>query len=102
MMPMPFVHRFRLIVAGVDFSAESAHALRYAAATAKRCGGRVVALHALDPLLSAAAARAYAERPLVVETKTALERFVRKALVADAANVECSVSVGPARDVLAQ
>jgi nucleotide-binding universal stress UspA family protein len=103
MMPMPLVHRFRLIVAGIDFSAESAHALRYAAATARRCGGHVVALHALDPLLSAAAAHAYAERPLTLETMTELERFVGRTLdAADAATVECSVVVGPAREVLRQ
>jgi nucleotide-binding universal stress UspA family protein len=104
MMPTPLTHRFRLILAGVDFSTESAHALRYAEATARACGGRVVAVHALDPLLSAAAARAYAEQPLATETRAALAQFVRRTLGPDATGdvVEPVVAIGPAREVLMQ
>ena len=103
MMPTPHAHRFRLIVAAIDFSTQSARALRYAAATARAAGGRVVALHALDPLLSAAAARAYAERVLMTETREELSRFVSKILGPDDAEaVECVVTIGPARQVLIQ
>jgi len=103
MMPTPLTRRFRLILAGVDFSAESAHALRYAAATARRCGGRVVAVYAVDPLLSAAAAaQAYAQYPIEQDARKELERFVRKTLgPADAGHVECAVVVGSARQALA-
>jgi nucleotide-binding universal stress UspA family protein len=101
MMPTPHTRRFRLILAAVDFSRASAKALRYAAATARACGGEVVVLHALDPLLSAAAARAYAERPLAADTKAALEAFVRRTLGAAAAgHVRCAVVVGAAREAL--
>ena len=101
MMPTPLQHRFRLILAGVDFSPESAHALRYACATARRCGGRVLALHVVDPLLSTAAATAYAERPLVDEATAELDRFVRRTLGAEtAAAVTSEVVVGSAREAL--
>jgi nucleotide-binding universal stress UspA family protein len=101
MMPTPHIRRFRLILAAVDFSRASAKALRYAAATARACGGQVEAIHALDPLLSAAAARGYAESPLVAETEAALERFVRRTLGENAgARVRCAVVVGSARQVL--
>jgi nucleotide-binding universal stress UspA family protein len=101
MMPTPLAHRFRLILAGVDFSLESGHALRYAVATARRCGGRVLALHVIDPLLSTAAATAYAERPLVDEARAELDRFVRRTLGAEAAvSVTCEVMVGTTRQVL--
>jgi nucleotide-binding universal stress UspA family protein len=103
MMPTPRPRRFRLILAAVDFSKASRRALQYAAATARVTGGRVVAIHALDPLLSAAAARAYAERALISDAETELARFVRQTLGAgEARAVECSVVVGPARQVLMQ
>jgi nucleotide-binding universal stress UspA family protein len=98
MMPPPLRRRFRLILAGVDFSAVSAHAVRYAAATARRCGGRLVVMHVIDPLLTAAAAHAYAEQPLIGDTKHELDRFVRRAIGPAAADgVECAVVVGAAR-----
>jgi nucleotide-binding universal stress UspA family protein len=101
MMPRPRTRRFRLILAAVDFSPQSAHALRYAVAMARASGGRVVAFHAVDPLLGAALVRAYAEGPLIRETKEDLRRFVRKTLGAGGADaVECSVVVGPARQAL--
>jgi nucleotide-binding universal stress UspA family protein len=101
MMPMPRTRRFRLILAAVDFSPQSAQALRYGAAMARACGGRVVALHAVDPLRSAAAARAYAERSLIPDTKEALERFVRTSLGAgEPLAVETAVVVGAARQAL--
>jgi nucleotide-binding universal stress UspA family protein len=101
MMPAPRTHRFHVILAGVDFSRQSAKALRYAVATARTCGGGVVALHALDPLLIAAAAQGYAKRDLAAETKDELQRFVRRAVGPAAADgIECVVAGGSPRDVL--
>lgn len=101
MMPSPRTHRLRLILAAVDFSRPSAKALRYAVAAARSGGGRVVALHAIDPLLSAAASRAYASHPLVTETRTSLVKFVKSAVGAPAAAaIECLVTVGAARQAL--
>lgn len=101
MMPSSRTHRLRLILAGVDFSRSSAKALRYAVAAARSGGGRVVALHAIDPLLSAAASRAYASRPLAAETRASLVKFVRSAIGAPAAAaVDCVVTVGTARQAL--
>jgi nucleotide-binding universal stress UspA family protein len=100
MMPPPRHRRFRLILAAVDLSPQSAHALRYAMAMAHACGGRVIAVHALDPLLEAAAAQAYADKPLVSDTKQALVRFARKTLGPDAARVEFAVVIGPPRQAI--
>jgi nucleotide-binding universal stress UspA family protein len=101
MMPTPRTRRLRLVLAGVDFSPQSARALRYAAALARACGGRVVALHAVDPLLTTAAARGYSERVLMRDTQDDLTDFVRRALGPDgAARVECAVVVGAARGAL--
>ena len=80
MMPTPQRRRFRLIVAGVDFSRESAKALKYAAATSRACGGRIVVVYAIDPLLTAAAARAYSERLLIADGRRTLAHFVRRAI----------------------
>lgn len=103
MMPPPRTRRFRLILAAVDFSPQSAHALRYATAMAHACGGRVVVVHALDPLLEAAAARAYAERPLIADTKRELIRFARRTLGADAASLEYAVVIGaPCQTIIAE
>ena len=104
MMPTPHGRRFRHILAAVDFSRPSAKAVRYAAAVARAGGGRVVALHAIDPLLSAAAARAYAGTPLIAETRAALRKFVRSAIGADAAaTVDCVVTIGsPTQTLLAE
>lgn len=101
MMPTPRTHRFRLILAAVDFSRQSAKALRYAAAIARTCGGRVRVLHALDPLLAAAAAGAYSERGLIEDTDAELRRFVGATLGAAAAqDVDVSIVAGTARRVL--
>jgi nucleotide-binding universal stress UspA family protein len=98
MMPTPRTRRLRLILAAVDFSPQSARALRYAAALSRACGGRLVALHAVDPLVSTAAARAYSERALLRDTNDELVTFTRRTLgVQDADRVECAVVVGPAR-----
>jgi len=99
MMPPPRTHRFHLILVGIDFSRQSARALRYAAATARAAGGRVVALHAVDPLLTLA--RVCTDYPIVEETHAGLERFVRQTLGAEAARViACSVAIGPPHQTL--
>jgi nucleotide-binding universal stress UspA family protein len=101
MMPPPRTPRFRLILAAVDFSRPSAKALRYATAIARASGGRVLALHAIDPLLDAAAARAYAEQTVIDDTRADLVKFVRSAVGADAAaSVDCEAVVGAARQTL--
>ena len=51
MMPLPRTRGFRSILCAVDFSPHSAKALRYAAALARACGGRVTAIYAVDSLL---------------------------------------------------
>ena len=58
MMPPPRTRGFRSILCAVDFSPQSAKALRYAVALARASGGRVTAIHAVDPRLTAAAAAA--------------------------------------------
>ena len=100
MMPTPRTRRLRLILAAIDFSRDSARALRYAAALSRRFGGRVVAVHALDPLLEAAAARAYASHPLVEDTTIALKHFARKAIGVAAERVEYDVAIGAPRQAL--
>ncbi len=101
MMPTPRTHRFRLILAAVDFSRASGRALRYAVATARACGGQVVAVHALDPLLSAAAGGVYAEPSYVADSEAALAAFVRRTLGDTVgARVQCAVVVGAARQAL--
>jgi nucleotide-binding universal stress UspA family protein len=101
MMPSPHTRRFRLILAGVDFSGPSAKALRYAVAVARVSGARVVAVHAIDPLLPAAASRAYAKGALIQEIRADLEKFVRSAVGArEAARMKCLVAVGPPREAL--
>jgi nucleotide-binding universal stress UspA family protein len=73
--------RFRSILCAVDFSVHSRQALRYAAAVAKRFRGRVTVLFVNDPLLVAAARRAYGdERQLIEQSRAELVRFVRRAL----------------------
>ena len=101
MMPPPRTRRLRRILVGLDFSRASAGALRYAAAVARAAGGRVVAMHVVDPLLTAAAAHAYGERLLADETRLEIERFARRTLGADAATaIECVAVVGTARQAL--
>ncbi|HEY7174699.1 MAG TPA: universal stress protein, partial [Micromonosporaceae bacterium] len=55
---------------------------------------------AVDPVLSAAAARAYSEFPLLEDTRKALAAFVRRTLRREAAAVTVAVVVGPPRQML--
>ena len=86
---------FRTIACGVDFSRHSAMALRYAATLARRSPARLVAVFAVDPFLSAAAAAAYDTRALAGTSLLELRRFVRATLGHTAATaVRCEVVVG--------
>lgn len=88
------------IVCGVDFSRQSATALKYAASLARAWSGQVRVVHAIDPLLTAAAA-AYTRSTLDASAKVDLARFVRRALGdVRARPVRCVVRTGRAPDVL--
>ena len=65
----------RSILSPVDFSEQSRHALRWAAAFAARFDGRLTVVSVVDPLL-AEAARARLGRDLKLETEPALREFV--------------------------
>jgi nucleotide-binding universal stress UspA family protein len=100
MLPLT-TRRFRSVLCAVDFSAQSAKALRYAAAVAGAAGGRVTAIHAVDPLLSAAAAVAYDSGALETRAHADLVRFVKRTIPGDAAAaVRCVVAVGAAGPVV--
>jgi len=86
---------FRTIVCGVDFSRHSGMALRYAATLARRSRAHLVAVFAVDPFLSAAAAAAYDTRALAGTSLLELRRFVRATLGPTASTaVRCEVVVG--------
>lgn len=94
---------FRSIVCGIDFSRHSAMALRYAVALARASQAHLVAVFAVDPVLSAAAAAAYDTRALSSTALLELRRFVRNTLGAGATGtVSCEVVIGkPARAIIA-
>jgi nucleotide-binding universal stress UspA family protein len=94
---------FRSIVCGIDFSRHSAMALRYAAALARASHAHLVAVFAVDPFLSAAAAAAYDTRALTSTALLELRRFVRTTLGAGATGtLGCEVVIGkPARAIVA-
>jgi nucleotide-binding universal stress UspA family protein len=94
MMPPARTRRFRSILCAVDFSRYSAKALRYATTLAGACGGRVTAIYAVDPLLTAAAAAAYDSRAMERTALADLERFVQTSVPGRAAEVRCLVQVG--------
>jgi nucleotide-binding universal stress UspA family protein len=101
MMPPARTRGFRSILCAVDFSPHSAKALCYAVALARACGGRVTAVYALDPLLTAAAAAAFDSQVLERTSLTDLQRFVRASVGRDrAAAIRCVVSVGTAGAVV--
>ena len=94
---------FQSILCGIDFSRHSAMALRYAAALARVSHAHLVAVFAVDPFLSAAAAAAYDSRALASTALLELRRFVRKTLGAGATGtMSCEVVIGkPARAIVA-
>jgi nucleotide-binding universal stress UspA family protein len=71
---MPTEHP-RSILSSVDFSDQSRHALRWAAAFAARFGSRLTVVSVVDPLL-AEAARIRLGQDLATETEAALRDFV--------------------------
>ena len=102
MMPPPRTHRFSLILAAVDFSRQSAKALRYAVALARAGGGRVVAVHVIEPVLAGAAAQAYDERALIRDTTAGVAKFVAStAGAASAPGIQCLAVAGAPRQTLA-
>jgi len=78
MMPTPKTHRFRRIVCGVDFSPHSARALRYAVLLSPGADAVVTAVHAADPMLSAAMPAGAAGFAQAAQQD--LDRFVRHTL----------------------
>jgi len=90
------------IVCGVDFSTASAHALRRAAAIARKHGRGLVALFVEDPLLAAAARAAHDSRGSRASTAVALERFIDRTLgPRQRPRATAAVAVGvPAEEIL--
>src|SRR5262245_22670579 len=90
---------FSSILCPVDFSAPSRQALRHAVAIARRSNGRVTALYANDPLLTAAAVSALGGRPLPQSSADELRSFVREVVGPEqAARVAVEAAIGePAR-----
>jgi nucleotide-binding universal stress UspA family protein len=83
------------LLCGVDFSAHSRRALRYAVAAAKRINGTLTVLFVEDPLLITAAVVADDDGALTKETASQLRRFVRRAIgQAPGVPTECIVAVG--------
>jgi len=92
---------FQEILCPVDFSANARGALRYAAATASRFGGRLTVLFVNDPLLSAAAAAsAYDTGRLARDTEAELRRFVTRSLGRGADVAYRTANGHPAREIL--
>jgi len=67
---------FRAILCPIDFSANSASALRYAAMLARLSDARLIVLHVTDPLLAAAAATRHAAGAVLLRTEKDLQHFV--------------------------
>lgn len=101
MMPSPKTRGLRSILCAVDFSPHAAKALRYAAAIARIGGGRVTAIHVVEPLLAAAAA--YDRRLVEQSAQIDLARFVRTSVGGAAGEgIRCVVVLGaPGPAVLA-
>src|SRR4051812_46322454 len=95
----PTLTRFRSILCPVDFSKQSADALRCAVAI--RGGGRVTVLTVIDPLLLAAAGAVYhTRRDFLRRTRVELEEFVSRSVGADGRHVHRVVGQGDAADAI--
>jgi universal stress protein E len=95
----------RSLLCPVDFSEQSGHALRWAKALARRTGGRLTVLSAVDPLLAEAAKLRFGLDLVHAETELALRQFAAETWseeTPDATNVNFDVRVGnPADAILA-
>jgi nucleotide-binding universal stress UspA family protein len=93
--------RFQDVLCGVDFSQDSRAALQYAAAVARRGGGRVYALFVNDPLLEQAAAVALPNANLAETTERELQKFVAAALGPETSPIAAPVvaSGDPAEEI---
>ena len=93
---------FRSILAAVDFSEQSRHALRWAVGFSGRFGSRLTVVTAVEPLL-AHAARTRFGVDLAADTATTLRAFVEATVppaLAWAPSIEVKASVGGAADVI--
>jgi nucleotide-binding universal stress UspA family protein len=92
---------FTSILCPVDFSAHAGQALRHAVAISRRSGGRVTVLYVDDPLLTAAAARAFDGQAFAQAGAGELTTFVKQAVGSSrAARIATHVVVGePARSI---
>jgi nucleotide-binding universal stress UspA family protein len=98
MAPTPA--RFRSILCPVDFSEQSADALRCAVAI-RGSGGRITVLTVVDPLLLAAAGAVYHKRRGDLRrTRVELDEFVSESLGADRGDVALVVAQGDAADAI--
>ena len=97
---------FGSILCPVDFSPESRSALAYAAALARRFGGRVTVMFVNEPVLLAAANAYRGNRRFVERTRTELSRFVKQALAGgrgDLERIALTVAAGnPSDEILRQ
>jgi nucleotide-binding universal stress UspA family protein len=75
----------RSILSSVDFSEQSRHALRWAAAFAARCQSRLTVVSVVDPLLAEAARIRLGTDLATAETEPALRQFVATTLSGDTA-----------------
>jgi len=90
---------FTAILCPVDFSAPARHALRHAVAISRLSGGRVTALYVNDPILTAAATRAFDGQAFTQTSAEELKSFIKQAVgSSNAARVTAHALVGePAR-----
>jgi nucleotide-binding universal stress UspA family protein len=94
---------FSNILCPVDFSADSERALAAALALSRATHGHVTLVTVVDPLLSAGASAAGANRALDAQTQQELQQLLDRAAPGMASAVAVSVRVGEAAaEILAQ
>lgn len=93
----------RSLLCPVDFSEQSGHALRWAKVLARRTGGRLTVVNAVEPLLAEAAKLRFGRDLVHAETEPALRQFAAETWsdgIPNAANVSFDVRVGNPADVI--
>src|SRR6188472_2422372 len=93
----------RSLLCPVDFSEQSGHALRWAKALARRTGGRLTVLSAVDPLLAEAARLRFRPDLVHTEAESALRQFAAETWaeeILDTTSVNFDVRVGHPADVI--